>query len=217
MTPRTIAALLLLSLSSLAAAQMISPDYLAPTVGVMLSFQHRPSASYVKRIQGDVEDIFRPSQLDLRWEILDDGAQPGSYSRAVVIEFRGRCGFGRVAEVVPHAEPYPKLGWTVLNDGEVLPHATIDCDQIAAVTAAARSVVPARQTLPTLYHRLTVRVLAHELMHTLLRSADHNNSDCLKTPLRPEDLRAPARLSDHNLQALREVGRASAPVLARTK
>ncbi len=208
MTRPIITAFLLCSVPSVAATPPVSPEYLPPTVGVMLSFEHQPPRHYLQQIQQDVAQIFRPSRLDLHWQVMQGGVQPDSFSRAVVVEVRGRCGFGRVAEVTPSHEPHVRLGWTAVNDGEVIPHVTVDCDQIAAAIAGARSQGFPRPTLPVLYHRLIARVLAHELMHALLRSTDHNSSDCLKSPLRVVDLWAPARLSAHNLEALRDVGRA---------
>jgi hypothetical protein len=207
MTRPIIPAFLFFIATSLAVAQPISPEYLPPTVGVMLSFEHHPSRHYLQQIQRDVEQIFHPSRLDLRWQVMKKGVQPDSFSRVVVVQVRGRCGFGRVGELLPGREPHVRLGWTAVNDGEVIPHVTIDCDQIAAAIGAARSQGFPRATLPVLYHRLITRVIAHELMHALLASADHNSSDCLKSPLRLADLWTPARLSIHNLQALRDVGR----------
>ena len=207
MTRPIIPAFLLFTVTMPAAPQAVSPEYLPPTVGVMLSFQHPPPAYYLQRIRRDVAEIFRPAKLDLHWQLMEHGVQPASFSRAVVVEVRGRCGFGRVGEATPSQGPRVRLGWTAVNDGEVIPHVTMDCDQIAATIAGARSQGFQRQILPDLYHRLSTRVLAHELLHALLRSADHNSSDCLKSPLRLVDLRMPARLSAHNLQALRDIGR----------
>lgn len=217
MTPRIISAWILLIGPSLPAAPAISPDYLPPTVGVLLSFQHPPPGYYVQQFQRDVARIFRPSRLDLRWQILDNNTQPGVYSRVVVVELRGRCGYNRLPTVAPNREPNVRLGWTTWNDGEVIPHVTIDCDRIAAVISQARTQISNRLILPDLYQRLTARVMVHELMHVLLRSADHDSSDCLKTPLRLADFQTPPRLSVHNLQALRDVGRPGAPALAQTK
>lgn len=217
MTRPIIPAFLVFSVTSVAAAQSVSPEYLPPTVGVMLSFEHQPPRHYLQQIQRDVAQIFRPSRLDLHWQVMQEGVQPDSYSRAVVVEVRGRCGFGRVGELTPSHEPHVRLGWTAVSDGEVIPHVTMDCDQIAATIAGARTQGFQRGTLPELYHRLTTRVLAHELLHALLRSADHNSSDCLKSRLRLVDLWAPARLNAHNLQALRDVGRTRAPALAQTQ
>ena len=216
MRGRFIAAILVAGFLERVPAQSVSGDYRPPTVGIMLSFEHKPSGYYLQRLQRDVEAIFEPSHLSLRWEVFSPNRRPGSYSRAIVVNVRGGCGSGRVYDAEPNREPHVVLGWTIVNDGEVIPHAAIDCDRIAAVVAAARTNLIDRHLLPGLYHRLTARVLAHELMHALLRSSDHNTSDCLKTPLRLADLLAPARLSSHNLQALREVGRPASRVLAQT-
>ena len=217
MTPRTIAALFVFSFSALAAAPQAAPDFRPATVGVMLSFERKPSPDWARRLRREVEEIFGPSKLDLRWEVLNDHTQPGSYSRAVVVEVRGRCGFTRVAEVEPAWNGTVQLGWTLVNDGEVIPHAAIDCDRIAAVVAGARKLALNRQLLPGMYQTLSARVLAHELMHALLRTADHQQSGCLRTPLRLADLQAPVRLSSTEVAALREVGRPSGVVMAGAK
>jgi hypothetical protein len=183
----------------------------------MLSFEHGPPRSYVQQLQRDVAEIFRSAHLNLHWEILAPHHQPGSYTRAVVVDVHGRCGFPRIGEVSPHHGANVRLGWTLVNDGEVFPHAVVDCDRIAAVIAGARTQAPHRQVLPDLYARLTARVVAHELLHALLRSADHTPSGDLKTPLRLGDLLGPVRLSHNTLQALRQLGRPAVPALAATR
>jgi hypothetical protein len=212
MTRRVVAAALLASFAALPAAEPASPEYLPRTVGVMLTFEHRPAGDFLRNLRG-LEETFRASGLDLRWEVAKEGWRPGVYFRVVVVTVRGHCGFDRVRELAPARDSTVPLGWTVVSDGEVIPHLTIDCDRIAAVTAGLRDVY-GRQFLPELYRRLASRVVAHELMHVLLRTTEHTRSECLRTPLQIGDLRRPLRLTAGEIQALRELGRPSAGVLA---
>jgi hypothetical protein len=84
----------------------------------MLAFERKPPDHYVTQLQRDVAEIFRPSNLNLRWEILDPNRQPGNYARALVLDVGGRCGYQRAGQVVPHHETNVKLGWTMVNDGK---------------------------------------------------------------------------------------------------
>lgn len=202
--------------SLLGAAQLrpapLSPDLAPPRVGVMLRFEREPSPAFLQLLQSEVGSIFRPSRLDLRWEILQSGRQPGTYNRVAVVQMHGTCA---PTETRGTSSGSLRLGWTAVNEGEVLPYATIDCDQIARVLASSRNPSVNRQLWPTIYARLAGRVLAHELIHVLLRSPEHSDSDCARSPLRSIDLDLQARLSDAEVAALKQIGRRTGTAMAR--
>jgi len=173
----------------------------------------------VKALQHQVGAIFHPSVLDLRWEMLKCNRQPGSYDRVVVIEMRGVCDPNQSKRPEPGPDAKVHLGWTMVNDGEVLPYAVVDCDQITRVLSGAPRrgtdfAFSAMYNFRAMYNRLASRVLAHELMHVLLRTSEHHQSDCMRSPLRPIDLETEPRLQPSEIAALRRIMRARGETLA---
>ncbi len=202
-----------------AAAEPPSSLFAPPTVGVLLKFERQPPMMFVKALQHQVGAIFRPSSLDLKWELLRGNRQPGTYDRVVVIEMRGVCDPNQSKHPEPAADARVNLGWTIVNDGEVLPYAVVDCDQITRVLSGAphrgtNFAFSAMYSFQSMYNRLASRVLAHELMHVLLRTSEHHQSDCMRSPLRPIDLATEPRLQPSEIAALREIMRTRGETLA---
>jgi hypothetical protein len=199
---------------SAGAATGVSPESSPPTLGVMLRFEHPPSSSLMQLVEKKIRAAFRPSGLDLRWEVLEKLRQPNTYNRSVIMEMRGRC-----VALPPGAPAQGKpgklrLGWTIINDGEVLPYCTVDCDQAASVVSMAVASGALSAWMPETYGRLLARAMTHELLHALLRRADHSPTDCRRWLLSGRDLHVDGRLAPEEITELRRLGRAYGRVLA---
>ncbi len=176
------------------------------TVGVFLRFERPDSPSFTRRLERDVAAIFRPAGVDLVFPRPQDGTR--DYHRVVIVEMRGHCTSWRAAEVSGEAEAAP-LGWTRLNaDGQVMPFAMLDCDQVARAARRANRLHGPLGHFST-FSRLAARVMAHELVHALLRTAEHRQTDCGRAQLRQADALDQARLDPSEIAALREIGRPS--------
>ena len=192
-----------------------TPDLAAIRVGVMVSFDHSPQKNFPQQLRREVEEIFRPAGLNFVWELRDGNTQPGTYDRVVLLDFRGWCGSDRPNDAPVASTAHQRLGGAVVSDGEVTPFIQVDCDQMAAAVRNMRTQVASRLFLPGLYSRLASRVTAHELMHVLLRTTDHQSTDCMRPLLRASDLQSEARLTTSEIGALRLAGRAGPrPTLA---
>ena len=106
------------------------------------------------------------------------------------------------------------LGWTFVVGGEVMPNAMVDCDRITRASLQMGLARSHREWRDLLYVRLASRVIAHELMHTLLRISDHDGADLTRSPLQLEDLRPLPRLTPAQITALRQIGPPSPTVSA---
>ncbi len=184
----------------------VSPLLQPPRVGLLLRFEHPPDSRFVKQLRREVSRLFQPSGLDFRWEVLDGGRRPGAYEAVVLVEMRGRCSDHRVFEVREEPESRVDLGWTIVNDGEVIPYSVVDCDQIARVTRRTGQFSD-RRLLPWLFLRLAARVTTHEILHVLLQTTEHHNTDFRRSPLDSSALLLDARLSHAEVAALRRLGR----------
>lgn len=212
----------ILSLSScflcsagVAQAAPVSPQFLPPTVGILVKFNGKHSSGFLRALQNQVGGIFRPTGLELRWEVLGGNKRPGTYDRVVIIEMRGSCDLYPPYNPPDLSEPNLKLGWTIVNNGEVLPYAVVDCDRIAGVVSRARLQFLTLSPPPAVYARLASRVVAHELMHVLLRTSDHDRTDCTRSPLKATDLPIEPRLAAKEIAALRQIGRTRRETVAR--
>jgi len=194
--------------------QTASPQFAKPTVGLILTFQQQPAPAFARELRRSVDEVFRPAGLGFHW-LTDLKVQPGTYDRAIVANLTGRCDPRRMDELPATSHGRLQLGTTVVNDGEVIPFINLHCDDMARVVSAQRAVTPNRLQLDAMFYRVAARVMAHELMHALLKTTDHRNTDCARAPLRAADLMMNAKLQPSEVAALREIGRAWHVKLAR--
>lgn len=192
------------------------PAVPSPQVAVLLSFQNRAVPDLVEQVRREVDGIFSPAGLTLVWQSDPPGFPPGPEQEIVRVEMRGNC---RLSLVEGFAAPFrgrAALGWTRIHNGRVLPESAVECDQIARAMQSLSHQVRNRALLQRLYIKLVGRVMAHELMHALLRTADHHLAFNLEAPLRPADLLEPVRLLPFQIAALQQAHeqRFSGPMLA---
>ena len=205
MALRIAALALLLSAASLFAASFC-PDLTAPTVGVLLQFDRLPQPGFVDELRLTVEQIFRPAGLAFRWTVMPTEKDVCGH-RTVIIKLRGSCGPALMHDA-GDVEPLRELplGWTFVVGGEVTPSLIVDCDRITRATLQIGLARSHREWRELLYVRLAGQVMAHELMHALLQTSDHDGADLTRSPLRLEDLRPLPHLTPAQITALRQIG-----------
>ncbi len=206
MALRTVPALLLLC-SAFAHAATPLPPLRPLKIVVLLEFEQRASILFLKQLQNQLDYIFARAGLDLQWVVYDSRTAAPSADRVVIMEMRGHCNASYARQALPLPKPGAALGQTFVNDGEVLPHSIIDCDQMARVTSQLRARYPSPTMVENSYLRLAGRVLTHELMHALLRTVEHHESHFTRSPLRLDAVDAAPRLSAAEVDALKRLGR----------
>jgi hypothetical protein len=215
MSFRTACCALACAAAATAGPDPLSDDLQPPKVGIVMIWQ-RPTPDFVvQQIRREVDQIFRPSGLALRWEDSRRSLR-GIYDRVVVVEMRGKCSWERVRDFrAEDALNGAQLGWTFLTDGEVVPHSVVDCDQVARTLASAPSRMFERHPVPSLFTRLTARVLAHEMLHVLFRSEGHDLAGLSRPSLRVEELPLAMKLRPEQVAGLRRIGRQAGSPLAK--
>jgi hypothetical protein len=205
MALRIAALALLLSAASLSAASPC-PDLPVPTVGVLLRFDRPPQRGFVNELRLTVEQIFQPAGLAFRWAVAPPEKEVCGH-RTVLIDLHGFCGPALLRDA-GDLEPLRELplGWTFVVGGEVMPNSMVDCDRITRATLQIGLARSHREWRNLLYVRLAGQVMAHELMHALLRISDHDGADLTRSPLRLDDLRPLPRLTPGQITALRQIG-----------
>jgi hypothetical protein len=194
------------------AAGPFPDEWKPPSVGIVLTWEYQPAEDFLKLLRREVEHIFRPSGLTLRWE-LSRRRQSGVYDRVVVVKLQGRCSAQRVSDFrdgsLVNGSP---LGRTYVMDGEVIPHAEVDCDQVARALAEMRARLASHLLIANLHARLAGRVLGHEMMHILLETREHDAADFTRASLRLEDLQVGARLRPAQIAALQRIGKGTSGI-----
>jgi hypothetical protein len=172
---------------------------MAADVTVVLDFDGPHSDRSVEQMKRETEGILRDAGLRLEWRTRDEAAR-GSYENLVVVRFKGRC----VLEPVPilYDERGP-FAFTYNSDGAVLPFSEVECDHVtASVSSALNGDDRARPDF--IMGRALGRVVAHELVHILTRSAGHAQDGVAQPALSGRELiGAPLRLSHEDVERLR--------------
>lgn len=176
-------------------------DRAAPSVvAVILDFKGPHSRTSVAEMEHEASRIIGASGIALDWRIRGEDAQ-GFYARLVTVTFRGAC----------QDEPQPwltgesgPLAVTRSTDGEILPFGEVDCGRVVNVVRGAMSDVDfARANL--LIGRAMGRVVAHELVHMLTKSAEHDGEGVEKSSLSGMELiEGTLRLSPLDIDRLRQ-------------
>lgn len=183
---------LLLCLLALSAAR-------AADVTVVVDFDGPYSDRSFQQMKRETEAIFKGAGVHLNWRSRGDVVR-GSYENMVVVHFKGKC----ILEPVPilYDERGP-FAFAYDSDGDVLPFSEVVCDRVtASVQSALWGDDFARPDY--LMGRALGRVVAHELMHILTRSASHGREGVTQPALSGRELiGAPLRLSRADEDRLR--------------
>jgi hypothetical protein len=171
-------------------------------VTIVMRFQHRPDSSFVKQLKEGMHEIFKPAGVKINWK--DAGEPPEVVTHLLVLmDFRGFCSVQRTFEVEGSEKAKEVLGTTQVEEGFVLPFSTIRCDEIAQVIRAARTAD--RRIDIACYYRLVSRTVAHELLHILLSTTEHDNTTLRSSRIDYRMLQTEARLSAKEIRALQPI------------
>jgi hypothetical protein len=156
------------------------------SVSLILSYDHRPSAVAEHAMARQLTDMMKRAGIDIFFKSPE---KPASNSHLVVVRMHGYCGMDRGTSNAASSKP---LASTVVTNGEVLPFADLDCDQIrSALVATYGSGNPQHRQF--VFGAATARVMAHELYH-VMGSTAHTDVGVTRERLSGADLADP-RLS----------------------
>lgn len=139
-------------------------------VTVILDFKGTYSKVARREMERETSAILHSSGVRLDWTLL--GASAGkSFRDLVVMTFKGTC------EYEPAPPRYDELGpyaMTTTTDGQIQPFGVVDCDRVVDSARTAMSGEDFSQA-DLLVGRALGRVVAHELVHMLTKSAEHGS------------------------------------------
>ncbi len=180
----------------IAKAETPLPRPVLPLIGVYMNFDHVPEGVSVQVMERAVENILKPSGVQLVWRLTKENAGREAFAGLAVLNFKGLCqvraprpvsGFGSLGETLA-------LASTEEVSGHILPYTDVECDEVrkslAHVGPGAR--LPERQQALGL---ALGRVVAHELYHILANTAAHASEGLGKASQLLQDLISSQELS----------------------
>ncbi len=155
-------------------------------VALYASFQQPAPAAVVDAMHAELGLILAPSGIRFEWRSLDNVSGSDVSSELAVLTFKGKCDVeGLTSRTVSDGA----LGWTHITDGVILPFADIDCDRIRLFLQRELLFVPMAER-EAVFGRALARVVAHELYHIFLRTAEHGSAGICKAAFSVQDLLA---------------------------
>ena len=142
-------------------------------------------------MEHEAESALAPAALHLTWKTKED--RQGDFvvsGPMAIIHMRGQCVADPSAAMRTAAGA--RLGVTHIADGQILPFADVLCDAVRDFVSPdlrGSSV----QNRDDLLGRALGRVLAHELYHILVQTADHGNDGLSRQRQSSADLLVPHR------------------------
>jgi hypothetical protein len=159
-----------------AGIERVSPSVLT----VILDFRGSFSRASLKEMERESGLALRSGGVQLDWRMLGEDTY-ASYSDLVVMTFRGTCKF---EPATPLDKDYGlgPLAMTQSVDGEIQPFGEVNCDRV--VNSARNAMVSGDYAqADLLIGRALGRVVTHELVHMITRSADHGTEGVEKPSL----------------------------------
>jgi hypothetical protein len=147
-------------------------------VTVVVNFKGPSSAAAVKEMEREAGGILHSSGIQLDWRARSDVGDI-AFKDLVLMTFHGSCMF------TPMPPRYDELGpyaITHSTGGEVLPFGEVDCDHVAGSIRNAMTGGDYAKA-DVLLGRALGRVVAHELVHMLTKSAQHGKEGVEKAAL----------------------------------
>jgi hypothetical protein len=153
-------------------------------VTVILKFDHRYSEPTLNEMKREIRALMQRSSVELDWRTANEISASESFANLVVVTFHGSCEMK--AFTPPLSGTSVALGYSHVEDGQVLPFAEVECDHIRSELRAANTAFG--PDADRLLGRAIGRVLAHELYHIIGRTSAHSHTGIFQKSLSPQDL-----------------------------
>jgi hypothetical protein len=161
------------------AATPVLADHLSGSdVTVLLDFKGPYSGQARREMEREATAILRSSGVRLDWRLVGE-ASGKSFHDLVVMTFKGVC------EYEPEPPRYDELGpyaMTRTTDGQIQPFGEVDCNHVVSSASGAMTGQDFERA-DLLVGRALGRVVAHELVHMLTKSAEHGKEGVEKPAL----------------------------------
>ncbi len=170
----------------------------AADITVVVDFDGPHSDRSVQQMKRETEAIFKTAGVHLDWRARSEVGR-NSYENLVMVHFKGKCVLEPVPMLYDERGPF---AFAYNSDGDVLPFSEVECGHLtASVHSAMWGDDYGRPDY--LLGRALGRVLAHELVHILTKSATHGDDGVTQATFSGRELiGAPLRLSRTDVERL---------------
>lgn len=153
-------------------------------VTVVLDAEKPLPSEALETLKSEMSRLFAPSGVRLQWAERRQAGLGFEAPGIVVVKLRGNC---RIPDLPMPPDERGPLAWTHITDSSILPYSEVSCEK---VTRAARSALlqGGGATRDALMGRALGRVVAHELLHMLLKRKGHEVRGIFRRRLTPRDL-----------------------------
>ncbi len=152
-------------------------------VTVVINFKGAYSASAIKAMEREVEQILKITGVTFDWRSRQEAADT-TFNDLVVMTFKGSCVFNPMPILYDELGPY---AITRTTGGEVQPFGEVDCDHVVSSLHSAMTGDDFGKA-DLLLGRALGRVVAHELVHMLTKSKQHGREGVEKAALSARQL-----------------------------
>jgi hypothetical protein len=171
----------------------------AADITVVTDFDGPHSDRSVQQMKREAEAIFKTAGVHLDWRARNEVGR-SSYENLVMVRFKGKCMLEPVPILYDERGPF---AFAYGSDGDVLPFSEVECDRVTSSVHSAMGFDDYARP-DYLMGRALGRVLAHELVHILTRSAEHGHEGVTQATLSGRELiGAPLRLTREDVERLR--------------
>jgi len=158
----------------------------AGDVTIILDFHGDHSERSTTEMKREFEGIMKDSGISFDWRLRGE-VEGQSFHNLVVVKFKGKCVLEPVGYLYDERGP---LAFTHSSDGDILPFSEVACDKVAALVRSAMFGADYAKA-DLLMGRALGRVLAHEMIHILRQSKNHDLAGVEKQALSGVELIAP--------------------------
>ncbi len=137
----------------------------------------------------ELASLMHEAGFHVEWRSLDSEQRDSTDAAYLaVLELNGTCGLsaGNSPASAPPSTPN-SLATTSVSDGQVLPFSKVNCAVVTKIVAPALLHEAGAQR-DFLYGRAVARIVAHELYHVLLKTADHAHTGIARSCFTADDL-----------------------------
>ena len=167
---------------------------------IVIDFDGPPSDRSVQQMKRETQDILKTAGVHLDWRARSEVGTK-SYENLVMVHFKGKCVLQPDPMLFDERGPFASA---YSSDGDVLPFSEVECDHLSASVHSAMSGDDYARP-DYLMGRALARVLAHELVHILTKSAVHGTDSVTQPTFTGRELiGAPLRLSRADVERLHQ-------------
>jgi hypothetical protein len=146
-------------------------------------------AAPLAEMRREAASLMSQAGYRVEWRSLDaPRGEAGDAPMLAVLELNGSCGLA--AGYGPAERPLAanaSLATTSITDGQVMPFSALNCAALTrSISASLAQEAGARRDF--LYGRAMARIVAHELYHVLMRSAEHARGGVARSCFTTSDL-----------------------------